>query len=86
MINPAATTDEVTVPDAHQLITEDDTPVDNFAVAKQQRLLISSLYSGGWRAEPFLAEANVDTYHSVSQPAIVPDVFISLDVQVPQNW
>ncbi|NJN37952.1 MAG: Uma2 family endonuclease [Acaryochloridaceae cyanobacterium CSU_3_4] len=85
MINPLAITDEVTLPDAHSLITEDDTPVDNFASAKQQRLLVSSLYSS-WQIEPFLAEANVGIYHTVSQPAIVPDVFVSLDVQVPEDW
>jgi Uma2 family endonuclease len=85
MINPPAVTDEITFPDASQLITEDDTPVDNFASAKQQRLLVSSLYSS-WRSEPFLAEANVGIYHTVTQPAIVPDVFISLDVQAPEDW
>ncbi|MBE9075858.1 Uma2 family endonuclease [Romeria aff. gracilis LEGE 07310] len=85
MINPIAVADQVTFPDANALITEDDTPVDNFASAKQQRLLVSSLYSS-WRTEPFLAEANVGIYHTVNQPAIVPDVFVSLDVQVPEDW
>ena len=85
MINPLAVADEVAFPDANQLITEDDTPVDNFASAKQQRLLVSSLYSS-WQTEPFLAEANVGIYHTVNQPAIVPDVFVSLDVQVPKDW
>ena len=32
------------LPDANLLVTEDDTPVDNFASAKQQRLLVASLY------------------------------------------
>ena len=86
MLNPTAIADEVTFPDANQLITEDDTPVDNFASAKQQRLLVSSLYSSAWRAEPFLAEANVGIYHTITQPAVVPDVFVSLDVQVPADW
>ena len=85
MLNPAAIVDEVTVPDANQLVTEDDTPVDNFASAKQQRFLISSLYSS-WSVAPFLAEANVGIYHTANQPAVVPDVFISLDVQVPPDW
>ena len=40
----AAAVEEVVFPDANQLITEDDQPVDNFASAKQQRLLVSSLY------------------------------------------
>ena len=78
--------DEVVFPDVNHLITEDDTPVDNFASAKQQRLLVSSLYSGAWRSEPFLAEANVGIYHTISRPAVVPDVFVSLDVQVSPDW
>ncbi|NJK30766.1 MAG: Uma2 family endonuclease [Acaryochloris sp. RU_4_1] len=75
----------VNFPDANVLITEDDTPVDNFASAKQQRLLVSSLYSS-LSATVFLAEANVGIYHTVSQPAIVPDVFVSFNVQVPEAW
>lgn len=73
------------VPDANQLITEDDTPMDNFASEKQQRLLVSSLYST-LQNQTFLAAANVGVYYTDLQPAIVPDVFLSLDVQVPQNW
>ncbi|MCF2148294.1 Uma2 family endonuclease [Desmonostoc muscorum LEGE 12446] len=76
--------DDYYVPDANQLVTEDDTPVDNFASAKQQRLLVSSLYSS--LQQTFLAEANVGIYYTDLQPPIVPDVFLSLDVQVPENW
>lgn len=77
--------DDFYIPDANQLVTEDDTPVDNFASAKQQRLLVGSLYSS-LQNQTFLAEANVGIYHADKQPSIVPDVFLSLDVQVPQNW
>ncbi|WP_414542370.1 Uma2 family endonuclease [Nostoc sp. CCY0012] len=77
--------DDFYIPDANQLITEDDTPVDNFASAKQQRLLVGSLYSS-LQNQILLAEANVGIYYTDLQPAIVPDVFLSLDVQVPQNW
>ncbi|MFH7024443.1 MAG: Uma2 family endonuclease [Heteroscytonema crispum UTEX LB 1556] len=73
------------IPDANQLVTEDDTPVDNFASEKQQRLLIRSLYSS-LRNQTFLAAANVGIYYTDLQPPIVPDVFLSLDVQVPDNW
>ncbi|MEA5620058.1 Uma2 family endonuclease [Cronbergia sp. UHCC 0137] len=73
------------VPDANLLITEDDTPVDNLASAKQQRLLVGSLYSS-LQNQIFLAEANVGIYHTDGKPAIVPDVFVSFDVQVPDNW
>jgi Uma2 family endonuclease len=77
--------DDYYVPDANQLITEDETPVDNFASAKQQRLLVSSLYSS-LQNQTFLAEANVSIYYTDLQPPIVPDVFLSLDAQVPENW
>lgn len=77
--------DDYYVPDTNQLVTEDDTPVDNFASAKQQRLLVSSLYSSA-QEQTFLAEANVGIYYADPQPAIVPDIFLSLDVQVPENW
>ncbi|PMB53624.1 hypothetical protein CEN39_03445 [Fischerella thermalis CCMEE 5201] len=77
--------DDYYVPDASQLVTEDDTPVDNFASEKQQRLLVSTLYSS-LQNQTFLAAANVGIYHTDGQPPIVPDVLLSLDVQVPQNW
>ncbi|YAF96858.1 MAG: Uma2 family endonuclease [Nodularia sp. CChRGM 3473] len=77
--------DDFYVPDANQLITEDDTPVDNFASEKQQRLLVRSLYSS-LQNQNFLAAANVGIYYTDLQPAIVPDIFLSLDAQVPENW
>lgn len=76
-------------PDVSQLVTEDDTPVDNFASAKQQRLLVSSLYSALTHSAPdtlFLAETDVGIFHTYGKPPIVPDVFVSFDVQVPENW
>ncbi|MEM9923557.1 MAG: Uma2 family endonuclease [Cyanobacteria bacterium P01_D01_bin.50] len=77
--------DNFYIPDASKLVTEDDTPVDNFASEKQQRLLVSSLYSS-LQNQTFLAAANVGIYHIYKQPPIVPDVFVSFDVQVPENW
>jgi len=77
--------DEYIVPDVSHLVTEDDTPVDNFASAKQQRLLVSSLYSSK-KGEIFLAESDVGVFHTFKQPAIVPDVFLSLGVQVAKDW
>ncbi len=76
--------DDYYVPDANLLVTENDT-LDNFAAAKYKRLLISSLYSS-LQNQTFLAEANVAIYYTDLQPPIVPDVFLSLDVQVPKNW
>ncbi len=77
--------DDFYVPDANQLITENDTAVDNFASEKQQRLLVGTLYSS-LQNQILLAAANVGIYYTDFQPAIVPDVFLSFDVQVPQNW
>lgn len=85
MVNQLAPTDDIAIPDADQLITEDDTPVDNFPSEKQQRLLTSCLYSN-LQSGPFIAAANVGIYHTLSQPAIVPDVFVSFDVTVPADW
>jgi Uma2 family endonuclease len=35
---------------------------------------------------PFLAAANVGLFPSIQAPPLVPDVFLSLDVRVHQNW
>lgn len=77
--------DDCDVPDANLLITEDDTPVDNLVSEKLQRLLVSSLYSS-LQNQIFLAAANVGIYHTYGEPAVVPDVFVSFDVQAPENW
>jgi Uma2 family endonuclease len=76
-------------PDIHGLITEDDTPVDNLPSEKQQRLLTEPLYSswtGVGTERPFLAAANVGIFALARNPAIVPDMFLSLDVQVADDW
>ncbi|MBI4851954.1 MAG: Uma2 family endonuclease [Acidobacteria bacterium] len=74
--------------DVSHLITEDDTPVDNLPSEKQQRLLVETLYSG-WQIgqeRKFLAAANVGVFNWVKQNPVVPDMFISLDVEVAGNW
>ena len=75
-------------PDVDALVIEDDAPVDNLISEKQQRLLTEPLYSNedvlGDRL--FLAAANVGVFYAIKQPPIVPDVFVSLDVEVPQDW
>jgi Uma2 family endonuclease len=75
-------------PDIEHLVIEDDTPVDNLISEKHQRLLTEPLYSNpsvlGDRA--FLLSANVGVFYAVKQPPLVPDVFLSLDVEVPQDW
>ena len=75
--------------DIETLVTEDDTPVDHMPSEKQQRLLTEPLFSswsgpGGGRS--FVAAANVGVFPEPRNPAIVPDVFLSLDVHVHENW
>jgi Uma2 family endonuclease len=75
--------------DIENLVIEDDTPVDNFLSEKQMRLLTEPLYScwtGPGEGRIFLAAANVGIFPSVHQPPIVPDVFLSLDVKIAQDW
>jgi len=72
--------------DISHIITEDDTPVDNIFSAKQQRLLVESLYSSWQSVVPFLVCANVGLFYSRTLPPFVPDVFLSLDVSVTPDW
>jgi Uma2 family endonuclease len=75
-------------------VTEDDTPVDNIYSEKQQRLLTEPLYSswsgpppteGAGRKRPFVAAANVGLFPSLKQPPLIPDMFLSLDVELPAD-
>jgi Uma2 family endonuclease len=68
------------------IVTEDDTPVDNMFSEKQQRLLTEPLYSSWDAGRPFLATANVGLFYAVRQPPLVPDVLLSLDVEVAGDW
>jgi Uma2 family endonuclease len=74
--------------DLEYLITEDDEPVDNLPSAKQQRLLVESLYSSwaGPTDGPFLADANIGIFATTRAAPLVPDVFLSLNVQVAKDW
>ena len=78
-----------------RIVTEDDEPVDNLFSARQQRLLVETLYSA-WTPPPnedapeekhkFLADANIGIFSSTNQPPVVPDVFVSLDVEPHRDW
>lgn len=88
-MNEPITLTEDALPDVSQLVTEDDEAVDNLPSEKQQRLLTETLYSswnGASNTQGFLVAANVGLFASSNYPAIVPDVFLSLDVQVAENW
>ncbi len=75
--------------DISQLVTEDDTPVDNLPSEKQQRLLTEPLYSLPFQPQDtdvFLVAANVGVFYATHQPPLVPDVFLSLGVQIADNF
>jgi Uma2 family endonuclease len=80
---PAWQPDPDLEPDLSNLVTEDDTPVESIFADMQQRLLTHTLYSS-WRPEgagrSFLALSNVGYFYSNRQPALVPDMLLSLDV------
>jgi Uma2 family endonuclease len=73
-------------PDISHLELEDDTPLDNFQTEKQQRLLVEPLYSSWKTDQPYIAAANVGIFGSVGGESIAPDVFLSLEVAMPQDW
>jgi Uma2 family endonuclease len=73
-------------PDISHISTEDDEPVDNLPSEKHQRLLVEPLYTSTLLRRPFLAAANVGIFGGLRQPPIVPDMFLSLDVQVADDW
>jgi Uma2 family endonuclease len=76
------------------IVTEDDEPVDNLFSEKQQTLLKRSLYSSWTPPKPeksrkprkFLAAANVGIFYSSHEPPLVPDFFLSLDVEPHEDW
>ncbi len=86
MSQPLVNTEEIAVPDISNLVIEDDTPVDNFQSEKQQRLLVEPLYSSQVLPAPFIVAANVGVFFAVKQDPLVPDVFVSLGVQMPADW
>ena len=72
--------EDLIVEDAH-LITEDDSPVDNLYSERLMKLLTESLYVSRWTDRKFLACADVGIFMTNQNPAIVPDVFVSMDVE-----
>jgi Uma2 family endonuclease len=71
--------------DYDRLVTEDDTPVDNFYCEKQLRLLPESLANSWKRKKPYIVAADVGIYDYNPVTPIVPDVFLSLDVQYAED-
>lgn len=66
----------------------DDAPID-IIVGSQQRLLTETLYSswaGPGAEHSFLAAANVGIFYLARRPPLVPDILLSLDIEMPANW
>ena len=75
-------------PNIDHIVTEDDTPVDNVFSEKQQRLLTEALYAswhGPGAERPFVAMSNVGLFFHVHRPPLVPDMLLSLDVEMPSE-
>ena len=79
-------TEQIPAPNIDHLVLEDDTPVDNFQSAQQQRLLVETLYGSKVLPSPFLADANVGLFYKLKGDPIVPDVLLSLGVSHPGNY
>ena len=75
-------------PNVDHLVTEDGKPVDNIFSEKQQRLLTEPLFSswpGPGEGRPFVAMSNVGLFYAVHRPPYVPDMMLSLDVELPAD-
>ena len=72
--------------DISHLTIEDDTPVDNFQSAQQQRLLVEPLCSNDNLPLPFIAEANVGLFYKLKGEPVVPDMLLSLGVQRAEDF
>ena len=68
-IDPQIWLDPEDYPNVEHLITEDDTPLDNLFVAKQQRLLVESLYGSLLFAEAVARAQQFDSRRFVSLAA-----------------
>jgi hypothetical protein len=80
--------DVIEVPDATNLVTEDDTPVDNLLSEREMDLLRDSAYTslpGLINGRRFVVMANVAIYAKGEMPPLVPDVLLSLDVELPAD-
>jgi Uma2 family endonuclease len=73
-------------PDETKLVTEDGKPVDGIYSEKQMRLLTSPLYLHWAGDRRFIATANVGLFYNPNQPPLVPDVLLSTDVTVPDEF
>jgi len=87
LLVPDNNEEKIPIPDVSHLVTEDDTPVDNLIQEKLQRFLVHCLYSSLKLGIPFLAAADLGLFYGINQTeSLAPDVLLSLDVSVPEDW
>ncbi len=72
--------------DISHIVTEDETPVDNLIQEKLQRLLVHCLYHAFRTEQPFIAMADVGLFSALHAPPLVPDVMLSLGVEIAADW
>ncbi len=76
--------DRIPEPDIEHIVIEDDAPVDSWYSEKQMRLLPTSLYAS-WKppeGRSFECFSDVGLFIHPDEPPLVPDVMLSLDVQI----
>lgn len=69
----------------NHLVTEDDRPVDNFFQDKQANLLTDALDASWPQGRPFVSAADVGIFATNQEPAVVPDVLLSVGVSFPDD-
>lgn len=84
MAEPAPESYDVPLPDVTTLVTEDDTPVDNFFQDKQAVLLGEALAASWPEGRPYISAADVAIFASAHNP-IVPDFLLSVGVSFPER-
>ena len=85
---PLLTVPPEALPDLDKIVVQDDTPVDSLYAEKLMRLLVASFhcsYPALYPGRQFLAMANVGLFHTKDKPPVVPDVMVSLDIEVPTD-
>lgn len=89
LITPKTYSPDRTAPEAldiSHLVLEDEAPVDNLIQEKLQRLLVHCLYNAYDPKQVFVAMADVGLFYGINLPPLVPDVMLSLGVQIAEDW
>jgi len=79
------TCDDIPLPDVSNLVTEDDTPVDNFFQDKQANFLTHVLDVSWPEGRPFISAADVGLFATGEEDPVVPDMFLSVGVSFPED-